>query len=406
MKKTLLICDMYPFPEKYGGAMRTMNFVRFLREYGTVDIAFTSTPAEGVSKNSFFLNEFPLKKKEAVGLKQHYLNFLKGLPYPIHDYRDDSRELLESLLLSENYDYILVRHIANSFSLLRLKGSFRSKVIIDFDDVLTGSVYDTLFYPTKSLFRRLLRSLNKKLLQNYEKRCLGFGISLFCSEGDRKRIVPVAYRKDAFVVPNIYGNASFEDYDFGKGFENENTLLFVGALFYTPNVDGLKWFVASVYGEFRKKYPDAKLLIVGRRPSQELRELCEGADGIELHADVPDIREYYRRCGTVVVPLLAGGGTRIKILEAALAGRPILSTPVGAKGLNLADGTDLLLFENGDEFMEKFSNLRDRNRYNSLIAGARRVVLDSYSKQSFADAMKRVLNHIDERKKPGNLSSS
>lgn len=402
MKKTLLICDIYPFPEKYGTSMRTMNFVRCLREYGTVDIAYSAPPAEGISENRIFTNALHLKKKEAtVGLKQHSHNFVKGLPYPIREYSDESRKLLESLLLSENYDYILVRYIVNAFSLIRLKGGLGSRVIIDFDDILSGSLYNTLFYPTKSLFKRFLRSLNKKLLQNYEKRGLRFGVSLFCSEGDRKRIVPEAQRKDAFVVPNIYDNALFEGYDFGDGFKNENTLLFVGTLNYPPNVEGLKWFVASVYKEFRKRYPDAKLLVVGRCPSQEVRELCEVADGIELHSDVSDIREFYRRSGAVVVPLLAGGGTRIKILEAALAGRPVLSTPVGAEGLDLADETDLLFFENCDEFMVKFSKLSDRNRYNSFIASAKRAVLDRYSKQTFEDAMKRVLNHIDERKKSG-----
>ncbi len=407
MKKTLLICEMYPFPEKYGAGMRTMNYVRFLREYGTVDIAYSDTPAEGISENRLFSNEFSLKKKEIpVGLKQQSYNFIKGQPYPIQAYRDDSRKLLESLLLSENYDYILVRYIKNTFDLFRLKGGFKSRVIIDFDDVLSGSLYNTLFYPTKSLFRRFLRSLNKKLLQNYEKRCLRFGVSLFCSEEDRKRIVPEAQRKDAFVVPNIYDNAQFEDYDFGDGFKNKNTLLFVGTLNYPPNVDGLKWFVTSVYKGFRNRYPDATLLVVGRNPSRKVRELCAVAKGIELHADVSDIREYYRQCGTVVVPLLAGGGTRIKILEAALAGRPVLSTPVGAEGLDLADETDLLLFENGSEFIEKFSKLLDRNCYNSLCASARSVVLDRYSKQTFEDAMKRVLKHVDERKRTGCLSAS
>jgi polysaccharide biosynthesis protein PslH len=399
MKKTLLICHMYPFPEKYGAGMRTMNFARFFREYGTVDIAYSDTPAEGISENGIFLNEFHLKKKEApVGLKQRSHNFIKGQPYPIQTYRDDSRKLLESLLLSENYDYILVRYIKNAFDLLSMKGAFGSRVIIDFDDVMSGSLYDTYFYPTKSLFKRFLRSLNKKLLQNYEKRCLRFAVSLFCSEGDRNRIVPETRRKEAFVVPNIYDNAQFEDYDFGDGFKNENTLLFVGTLNYPPNVDGLKWFVASVYKEFRKRYPAAKLLVVGRNPSPEVRKLCVVTDGIELHADVSDIREYYRRCGTVVVPLLAGGGTRIKILEASLAGRPVLSTPVGAEGLDLADETDLLLFKNGNEFIAKFSKLRDRNCYNSLCASARKVVLDKYSKQTLEDTMKRVLNHVDERK--------
>ena len=399
VKKTLLICDMYPFPEKYGSSMRTMNFVRFLKEYGTVDIGYSFKPAEGIPENDFFSHEFHLENKELpAGYSQHFHNFMEGIPYPIREYRDDSQELLESLLLSEDYDYILVRYVINAIGLFKLNGRFESRIIMDFDDVLSGSLYETRFSPTGNVFRKFLRRLNKKLLQNYEKRCLRFGVSLFCSEEDRKRIVPEVHRKDSFVVPNIYDNVLFEGYDFEDGFRNTDTLLFVGTLEYPPNVEGLKWFVASVYKDFRQRYPHTQLLVVGRSPTEEVRKLCEATNGIELHVDAPDIKDYYKRCRAVVVPLLSGGGTRIKILEAALAARPVLSTPVGAEGLDLVDEADVLLFENPDEFFAKYSKLSDRDYYSSLVTSAKRCVLEKYSKRTFENAMKQVLNHVDQEK--------
>jgi polysaccharide biosynthesis protein PslH len=84
-----------------------------------------------------------------------------------------------------------------------------------------------------------------------------------------------------------------------------------------------------------------------------------------------------QRCGAVVVPLLSGG-TRIKILEAALAGRPVLSTPVGAEGLDLVDGRDLLIFNNCEEFSCKFIDILDVERYNVLTGNAKRVVRSGF----------------------------
>lgn len=395
MKRTLLVSDFHPLAPKYGSTMRTMNFVSFFRNYGLVDLCYyVSSPIEKTG-DSPFSNEYFLERKDLPeGLRQHLFRFLRGVPYPIHEYRDDSHRLLKSLLSSGGYDYILVRHIYNTGAVSRLKSRQRRRIIIDFDDVISGSLYDSFFYPTKKSIRKWFRRLNKRLLVNYEKRLLKFGVVLFCSEKDRVGVTK-ENRESTFVLPNIYDRGSFEEYEFGDGFQNADTLLFVGNLNYGPNIEGLKSFLTSVYEELRKRHPKLTLLVVGRSPAREVEGLCESTEGVELHADAPDIKEYYRRCRAVVVPLLTGGGTRIKILEAALAGRPVLSTPLGAEGLDFKDGTDLLLFENAHEFCSKYQTLFDINRYNSIVENARRVVLAKYSAGVFDDAMKRVVSYLD-----------
>jgi glycosyltransferase involved in cell wall biosynthesis len=115
------------------------------------------------------------------------------------------------------------------------------------------------------------------------------------------------------------------------------------------------------------------------------------AKNIELHTNVPDVKEYYKRCGVVIVPLIQGGGTRIKILEAALANRPVLSTPVGAEGLDLLDGREIMLFKNAQEFSHMYGQIVDTEKYHSLVNNARETVLKNYSPQKFNEAMKKVL---------------
>jgi polysaccharide biosynthesis protein PslH len=398
MKKTLIICDYYPLPEMTGGFIRTMNFVRFFKKYGSVDIAYPHMSSGAKPGNSIFANEY------LMGNTDYPINFidrlgsvLKGRPYPIRAYKDSAKSLFLSILESNSYDYILVRYIVNTYDLLNLPKNLRKKIILDVDDLYSHSLYETLFYRSRSIFKQILRNINRNLLTMYEKKCLDFNVSLFCSEKDRMQTL--ANGKNKFVVPNIYSNKTFLNYDFGNGFENEKILLFVGMLVYEPNVMGLKWFIESVYPKFKREHSDAKLLVVGHlgdSSGEGVKKLCRADQDIELHSNVTDVKEYYKRSMAVVVPILSGGGTRIKILEAALANRPVLSTPVGAEGLDLVDGRDLLIFNNPEEFSFKFNEILDKEKYNAQTGNAKRAVINNYSEKHFETAMKKVLLRIDE----------
>jgi polysaccharide biosynthesis protein PslH len=395
-KKTLFICTHYPLPENIGLNIRTMNFVHFFRHYGSVDMAYFQTLPGAQTRNSIFLNEY-LLVNEVVGSYYDRLirwSKIKSRPFPISQLNNASEKKLLSIMESNDYDYIFVRYIYNTSSLFNLMGKYKSRTIIDFDDILSGSLYESKIVSVNGFLRRLRLSLNQRYLMNYEKRCLNFGASLFCTIEDKLKVVEKNNRRNTFVVPNVYYNESFEHYSFGDGFENGNTLLFVGTLNYEPNIKGLKWFIESIFPNFKKNYSDAKLLVIGRTPPDDIKDICQSRKGIELYSDVPDINEYYKGCKAVIVPLFSGGGTRIKILEAALANRPVLSTPIGAEGLDFMDGTDLLVFNNSNDFCTQYKNLLDEKNYHSLIHNARNLVLSRYSIQNFNNVMEEVIKNL------------
>ena len=122
-----------------------------------------------------------------------------------------------------------------------------------------------------------------------------------------------------------------------------NTLLFVGSLGYLPNRDGLKWFVREVWPLLQKgaKKP-LQFLIVGRGCPPDIRNL-NLIRGISVYEDVESLAEFYARADVAVVPLFVGGGTRIKIIEAALHGVPVVSTSLGAAGLSFKNGQEIWL---------------------------------------------------------------
>jgi glycosyltransferase involved in cell wall biosynthesis len=400
MKKTLIICSQYPLPENTGANIRSMNFVHFFKNLGSVDIAYSWVFKGGQTGNPIFSIEYFLELKEVKSFWERLVRWLNIIyrPIPILKYNDDSQKKLLSIIKTKDYDYIFVRYIINTNILFKLNKKYKVRTIIDFDDVLSGSLYESEIASANGTLRKLRLRLNHKFLVNYEKKCLNFGASFFCSEKDRDRVIKNNNKKNVFVIPNVYENKSFEDYNFGDGFRNGNILLFIGTLGYKPNIDGLKWFVESVFPDFKKVFSDAMLLVVGRSPREEIKKICESKASIELHGDVDDVKDYYRRCKAVVVPLLAGGGTRIKILEAALANRPVLSTPIGAEGLDLANETDLLLFENAHDFSTQYSKLLNKDKYNSIVHNAKKLVLTKYSAKNFNDAMERVLIELNNKK--------
>ncbi len=397
MKKTIVICGVYPLPENTGTNIRTMNFIRFFKQVGSVEIAYIYPSPDGKIENTIFANEYVLQKdtypKSFLG---RFKAVLRGQPYPIRSYSKNAEEMLFSILESNNYDYIFVRYIENTYGLFKLPDKLKQRIIVDFDDMLSGTIYEEFFCDTKSLYKRMIRNFNRKALLIYEKKIIDLGVTIFCSEKD-KRLSGNNPEKE-FVVPNIYTNKTFEGHDFGNGSDNEKVLIFVGTLFYKPNVQGLKWFIETIYPKFRSQHHNAKLWVVGLSPNEEVKKMCNSSGGVDLFADVPDLRPYYMRSRVVVVPLLSGGGTRIKILEAILANRVVLSTPVGAEGLDLEHNKELLLFRSADEFIEMFNKTLDSSTYSSLTKSARKVATEIYSEENFVRAAHKAISGVDDSK--------
>ena len=157
-----------------------------------------------------------------------------------------------------------------------------------------------------------------------------------------------------------------------------SALLFAGVMGYPPNSDGAMLFARSILPRIRASVPDVKLFVVGHSPTVGMKRLGR-APGIEVTGSVNDILPYYRLSKVSVVPLRAGGGTRLKILESMALGRAVVSTTPGCAGLEVTHGAHLLVADDPQQFAECVVQLLgDDALRTKLTRNARRLVERQY----------------------------
>jgi glycosyltransferase involved in cell wall biosynthesis len=175
------------------------------------------------------------------------------------------------------------------------------------------------------------------------------------------------------------------------------TLLFTGTMNYAPNSEGILWFASRIWPEILALRPDARLLIVGRDPPPRVRELA--ASGVEVTGEVPDVAPYFARATVAVVPLRSGGGSRLKVLEALAAGRAVVSTSVGAEGLELEHGVHLLLEDEPGAFAAATLRLLDDAELRARLAAAgHRRVEEHYDWRVLGERLEELLRSVARRR--------
>ncbi|MGN6813789.1 MAG: glycosyltransferase family 4 protein [Thermomicrobiales bacterium] len=157
------------------------------------------------------------------------------------------------------------------------------------------------------------------------------------------------------------------------------SLLSVATMHYPPNAEALRWFRDTVWPRVRAAHPAARVDVVGPRPPADLAQWAQADERAGVHGYVPDLAALYHAAAVFIVPLRSGSGVRVKILEAMARGIPVVSTTIGAAGLDLHDGQHLLIADTPGAFAEAvLTLLRDPARRTALAQAARARVLELY----------------------------
>ena len=177
-----------------------------------------------------------------------------------------------------------------------------------------------------------------------------FDLLLAASHGEAHLLRARAGAARISVVPNTIPPSSLADSPAGHAASKRHDIVFVGNMNYLPNIDAVRWFALRIWPKVRAAFPcPLRFVVVGSNPPPSVTALARGRD-IVVTGAVKDVSDFYRSAAIAIAPIRAGGGTRIKLLESAGLGIPIVATSFSCEGIGFRHGVDLLLADNETEF--------------------------------------------------------
>lgn len=264
--------------------------------------------------------------------------------------------------------------------------------VVDFDDIESLAYSRRLAVtPAPTRLWRLRENIFCAQTRWLERRMLGrWTAVLVCSDVDRDRLAARA-RAIVRVVPNAIAVPPP-----APPLVNDKChVLFVGTLDYEPNAIGLMWFLEHVWPRvLRASVQVPRLDIVGANPPETVQTF-DGRDGIKVHGRVERLEPYYARADVAIAPILTGGGTRIKILEAFAQHRPVVSTTIGCEGIPARDGEHLLIADAPATFADALLSMaREPGLRARLADAAYALVRQRFERQTIQDELAQWLQTL------------
>jgi sugar transferase (PEP-CTERM/EpsH1 system associated) len=387
-------------PLDKGGKLRTWHILKELaRQHEISYVSFsdstqTAADREGMKEVCTRLETVP-RSDAAKGTLQFYLEAARYLvdsaPYAVAKYRSaDFRKRVGALLASESFDLVVCDFLVPA---INLPARLPCPSILFTHNVEAEIWRRHTENARNPLSRWLLRQQWQRMLR-FERNALSrFDLALAVSEADREtftRLYPGAARRPIHVVQTGVDTTYFTP----QPSSGKRHLVFTGSMDWLPNEDGMVFFVQEILPRIRAVLPDVTLSIIGRAPTPAVQRLAD-VQGVSVTGRVDDVRPHMAEGTVYVVPLRIGGGTRLKIFEAMAMGKAVVSTTVGAEGLPVTPGKNVLIADAPAAFAEMVVRLlRDGEMRQQIERDARQLVVERYDWSAVAADFESALQRL------------
>lgn len=378
--RLLLLCNRVPYPPDRGDRIRSYHLLRYLAARARVCLACPSqqtTPASTVDRLAGLTERMAIRQTGTLGRAARAAVTLLGGRSASEGFfaHPGVAASVSAWARDLRFDAVVCSSSAVT-PYARLPELRRLPLIVDLVDVDSDKWRQCAAqgpFPRAWLHRweasRVAR-LEHRLSQQAAE-------IIVVSQAERALYEKVAGSPRAVVAPNGVDAHYFQP-EPSRG-RPAATACFVGVLNYQPNVDAVRWFVEAVWPLVRSRTPSATLLVVGRNPDPAVRRLC-GQPGVELHADVPDVRPFLSRSRVAIAPLRIARGLQNKVLEAMAMELPVVASRAALQGISAVPDRDLLQADAPHDWAAAMTRLfRDDDLAASLGRSARAFVLARHS---------------------------
>ncbi len=355
--KILFLSPTVPYPLTDGGRIRVFNLLKQIAQKNDVTLlALETQPTDTKS----------ITQIEQLDITVHLIPNASTLPrispkillsacfkrqpitvarYNVAVYRQKIRELLAI----ENFDLVHYEmfHTAQFYTETNLP-SVLSQQNVD------SAIWHRLTGETTNLFYKCAYWTQQLAFQRYERVLSPHFDAVTCTSDIDAAVFQQYCAEDSVeVIPNGVDVSHYR-----PDFESESPahLIYIGSMDWYPNEDAVSFFAEEVLPQVQTNVPDVKFSIVGGNPSARVQKLAD-SEGVVVTGRVPEIKPYFAEATVFVVPLRIGSGTRLKILEALAMGKAVVSTAVGAEGLALQDGEEIIIADEPKDFANAVTRL-------------------------------------------------
>lgn len=387
--RNILVLDPFlPLFDRASGSLRLFQILNLLREQG-FHVTF-------IARNGSHLERYkPILENLGIMTIAWDVEGMRAAGVTLDDVQAnvDYKTLLEDRF----YDYALIDFwdMAEYYLPIIRKYSPKTKIIIDTVDIHFLREIREAELENNAEKKKQALERKKKELAIYRKADMLWTVT----EADKEAVSKSVSKVPIAIVPNIHKQVSVQ-----KTFESSNGLLFVGNFNHRPNVDAAIYLLDEIMPLVWKQLPDVKLTIAGNNPPQEIQR--RAGNLVEVTGWVESLTPYLERARVSLSPLRYGAGMKGKVGEALSWGLPVVTTSIGAEGMQLYHEQHAMIADQPDDFAESVIHVyRDASLWQKLSVSGRQLVEENWSPGKVAQQLRKIFNSAEEKQESGDLVS-
>lgn len=354
-----MICNKSPWPAREGGPIAMNNLIEGLADAGhTVKVLALNT-----NKYNIRLEDIPEPYRNKTNIELAYIDLsVKPIPafvnlftsksYHVERFKSKSFDTkLIEILQVNTFDIVQIELLYMSPYLDTIRKYSSAKVVLRAHNI-EHLIWERLTQSEKNPIKKFYLKHLSSTLKKYEYEVLNRydGIipitkkdAIFFEHSTDVPVYPVSFGINEDKIPQEISS------------ESENALFHIGAMNWMPNEEGIRWFLDEVWPEVATAQPELKLYLAGREMPEWLNSL--NLRNVEVVGEVPDAADFIKLKSISIAPLLSGSGIRIKIIESMALGKSVISTTIGAEGINYTSGENIMIADSKEEFLFAINKL-------------------------------------------------